>query len=44
VPEHLAHLADAALQPEAEQDFAVRGHDAVAVSRPGCPRSRRSSP
>jgi hypothetical protein len=36
VPENLAHLADAGIQPEAEEDFVVRGHDAVAPSRPMC--------
>ncbi len=26
VPEHLVHLVDAGLQPEAEEDFVVGGH------------------
>jgi hypothetical protein len=42
VPEHLAHLVDAALQPEAEEDFVVRGHDAVAPGRPRCIGSCRT--
>ena len=31
MPEHLAHLADAALQPEAEEDFMVGGRDGGGV-------------
>ena len=31
VPEHLAHLLDAGLQPEAEEDVVVGGHDSSTV-------------
>jgi hypothetical protein len=33
VPEHLAHLVNAAFQPEAEGDIAVRSHSEQRTSR-----------
>ena len=43
VPEHLAHLVDAGLQPEAEEDFVVGGHQTIQSGTRGSPR-RRTAP